>query len=98
MAGTYGCKGFDNHSIEDYDLSTALYRAGGFSSSFGLGAKAMRRKSYGFFNALTILVGGIWEAERLAGPKPGLLTRISSIAQVLADLFDGFKPLFRSLI
>lgn len=48
-------------------LNQLLDTAGGFESPFRKGAEAMHRKVRGFFYAPHIMVGGVWEAARLAG-------------------------------
>lgn len=82
---------FDRSLNQAYAKPTFPHWNGGFGSPFSLGARAMRRQAHGFFNALASMVGGIWEAARLAGPKPGLPTRISSIAQGLVAPVDGLN-------
>jgi len=81
----------DSAVTHGYPKPISPHWESGFGRPFHLGARAMRRKSYGFFHALTSMVGGIWEALWLAGPKSGRPTRISSIARCLVASVDGYS-------
>jgi Rha family phage regulatory protein len=82
----------------DYALATAPHWAGGFGSPISKGARAMRRKSRGFFYASRFLAGGVWgsfAARRTLCPV--YQPCASSAALSLVASVGGFNPSAKEL-
>jgi hypothetical protein len=80
-------------------LNSLMITSGGFDSSYGKGAEAMRRKVRGFFYALTVMVGGVLgsrEARRTLCPvcQPGT----SLTALRLTDQIGGYKTIAKETV